>query len=320
MRRAARNLAISSKKSLWELKKNDSRGANSSTGRPASIPYCTYSTPSRSVKASSWSAVEPASRMWYPEIEIVFQLRNVLRAEGELVRDQPHRGARREDVLLLGDVFLQDVVLERAADPLPRRAVLLGDREVHRQRDRRRRVDRHRRRHAAEVDAVEEHLHVPERIDRDAALADLASAPSRGPSRSRRASAGGTRSRGPSARDRGGSENAALVCFAVPNPANWRIVQSFPRYPVGWTPRVNGYSPGQPRSRSKSNPGWLSGPASGSVGAPETVVQSFFQEAVPGERLFGRLVPAFPSRGDPRRDQRILFAHGGNDTPSPRTG
>src|SRR5215469_7535841 len=72
-RRAARNLAISSKKSLCELKKNDSLGANSSTGRPASIPYCTYSTPSRSVKASSWSAVEPASRMWYPEIEIVFQ-------------------------------------------------------------------------------------------------------------------------------------------------------------------------------------------------------------------------------------------------------
>ena len=63
-RRAARNLAISSKKSLCELKKKERRGANSSTGRPASIPYCTYSTPSRSVKASSWSAVEPASRMW----------------------------------------------------------------------------------------------------------------------------------------------------------------------------------------------------------------------------------------------------------------
>ncbi len=72
MRRAARNLAISSKKSLCELKKKDSRGANSSTGSPASMPYCTYSTPSRSVKASSCRAVEPASRMWYPEIEIVF--------------------------------------------------------------------------------------------------------------------------------------------------------------------------------------------------------------------------------------------------------
>ena len=64
MRRAARNLAISSKKSLCALKKNESRGANSSTSRPASTPYCTYSMPSRSVNASSCSAVEPASRMW----------------------------------------------------------------------------------------------------------------------------------------------------------------------------------------------------------------------------------------------------------------
>ena len=33
-RRAARNLAISSKKSLWELKKKERRGANSSTSIP----------------------------------------------------------------------------------------------------------------------------------------------------------------------------------------------------------------------------------------------------------------------------------------------
>ena len=37
MRRAARNFAISSKKSECELKKNEIRGANSSTSRPASI-------------------------------------------------------------------------------------------------------------------------------------------------------------------------------------------------------------------------------------------------------------------------------------------
>ncbi len=36
MRRAARYLAISSKKSLWALKKNESRGANSSISRPRS--------------------------------------------------------------------------------------------------------------------------------------------------------------------------------------------------------------------------------------------------------------------------------------------
>jgi hypothetical protein len=34
MRRAARYLAISSKKSIWALKKNDRRGAKSSTSSP----------------------------------------------------------------------------------------------------------------------------------------------------------------------------------------------------------------------------------------------------------------------------------------------
>jgi hypothetical protein len=62
--RAARNLAISSKKSLWLLKKKERRGAKASTSRPARTPYSTYSMPSRRVKASSCSAVEPASRMW----------------------------------------------------------------------------------------------------------------------------------------------------------------------------------------------------------------------------------------------------------------
>ncbi len=41
MRRAARYLAISSKKSRWALKKKLSRGANSSTGRPAAVTAST---------------------------------------------------------------------------------------------------------------------------------------------------------------------------------------------------------------------------------------------------------------------------------------
>ena len=63
MRRAARNLQISSKKSMCELKKNESRGANESTSIPAFIAASTYANPSASVKASSCTAVEPASRM-----------------------------------------------------------------------------------------------------------------------------------------------------------------------------------------------------------------------------------------------------------------
>jgi hypothetical protein len=41
MRRAARNFATSWNTLLWPLKKKASRGANSSTARPASIAACT---------------------------------------------------------------------------------------------------------------------------------------------------------------------------------------------------------------------------------------------------------------------------------------
>ncbi len=51
------------------MKKKDSRGAKSSTSRPRSRHASTYANPSASVNASSCAAVEPASRMWYPEIE-----------------------------------------------------------------------------------------------------------------------------------------------------------------------------------------------------------------------------------------------------------
>ena len=64
--RAALNFAISSKKSIPQFQKNDSRAAKSSTLNPASIPRSTYANPSANVKASSWTALDPASRMWYP--------------------------------------------------------------------------------------------------------------------------------------------------------------------------------------------------------------------------------------------------------------
>ena len=53
-------------------------------------------------------------------------------------------------------------------------AVLLGDDDVQRQQPRRRRVDRHRRVHLVERDAVEQRVHVALVGDRDADLADLA--------------------------------------------------------------------------------------------------------------------------------------------------
>ena len=72
-RRAARNFATSWKKSLCALKKKDRRSPKSSADSPAATAASQYAMPFASVNASSWTAVEPASRMWYPEIEIVFQ-------------------------------------------------------------------------------------------------------------------------------------------------------------------------------------------------------------------------------------------------------
>src|SRR5688572_2091031 len=101
-------------------------------------------------------------------------LRHCLGAERHDVRDQPHRGARRVDELLLRDELFQDVVLDGAAQRRPRHALPLGDDEVHRQQHRRRRVDRHRGRHRPQVDALEERLHVGQRHHADATSPDLA--------------------------------------------------------------------------------------------------------------------------------------------------
>ena len=60
------------------------------------------------------------------------------------------------------------------AEALRRDALLLCRDDVEGEHDRRRRVDRHRRRDLADVDALEERLHVIERVDGDALAAHLA--------------------------------------------------------------------------------------------------------------------------------------------------
>ena len=100
--------------------------------------------------------------------------RDPLLAVGEQVGRQPHRGARREDVVPAGDVLLEDVVLDGAAQRAAGHALLLGDQLVEQQQQRRRGVDRHRRRHLVERDPVEQELHVRDRVDRDAGAPDLA--------------------------------------------------------------------------------------------------------------------------------------------------
>ena len=78
--------------------------------------------------------------------------------------------------------------------------------------------------------------------------------PARRRSRSPSGSAGRRPPRAPSGPARAGSGSRSLVSAAVEKPAYWRIVHRRPRYIVGWTPRVNGNSPGRPRSRASSRP------------------------------------------------------------------
>jgi len=97
----------------------------------------------------------------------------VLDAEFERVDHQPHRRFRRIDVFLLRDVFLQDVVLERAGNCLPVRALLFRNGQIHRPNDRGRRIDGHGGRDIRQRNFIKEHFHVGERADGHAALADF---------------------------------------------------------------------------------------------------------------------------------------------------
>ena len=63
MRLAARNFATSWRTSLCALKKKERRAPKASGESPAAIAASQYATPFARVKASSCTALEPASRM-----------------------------------------------------------------------------------------------------------------------------------------------------------------------------------------------------------------------------------------------------------------
>src|SRR5208283_3642761 len=98
----------------------------------------------------------------------------VLHAELEGVDHQAHGGFGRVDVFLLRDVFLEDVVLQRAGDFLPVGALLFGDGEVHGPNDGGGGVDGHAGGDIGERDLIEEDFHIGEGGDGDAAFADFA--------------------------------------------------------------------------------------------------------------------------------------------------
>ena len=99
--------------------------------------------------------------------------RDLLSAVGERVRDEPQGRFRRVDIRAARDVLLQHVVLDRAGQLPARNAMLFGDELIEQQQHRGRRVDRHRRRHLVQRDAVEQQPHVLDRVDRHADLAHL---------------------------------------------------------------------------------------------------------------------------------------------------
>ncbi len=140
-----------------------------------------------------------------------------------------------------------------------RHALLLGDRQVHGEQHRRRRVDRHRRRDVVERDA--RRTAAPCR--RACRSRRLPGRPRRAPARRRcrgpSASAGRRRPRARSGPARAGSGSARSSRSRVPKPANCRIVHSRPRYIVGWIPRVNGILA---RASRAARPGPMSGPRS----------------------------------------------------------
>ena len=163
MRRAARNFATSSKRSLWQLKKKLMRGANSSMSSPR---------PSR--PAHVLEAVCQRERQFLrgrrPRLADVVAadadrvpLRHLARGELDRVDHEPHGVLGREDELVLRDELLEDVVLQRARQRRARDAALLGRGDEHRVQHGRRAVDRHRRRQLAEGEIGEEDLHVGER-------------------------------------------------------------------------------------------------------------------------------------------------------------
>ncbi len=99
---------------------------------------------------------------------------DVLRAVLENVGDKPHGGRGREDVGAAGDVLLEDVVLDGAAQLARVDALLAGDGDIHGEQDGGGGVDGHGCGDLVKGDVLEEGLHVVDGGDGDADLADFA--------------------------------------------------------------------------------------------------------------------------------------------------
>ncbi len=92
-------------------------------------------------------------------------LGDIVAAEAEYVRDQAHRWFRGENIGPPGDVFLQNVILDRTGKFPKADALLLSHCYVHGKQDGCRSIYRHRRGYFPEGDLTEEGLHVGKTVN-----------------------------------------------------------------------------------------------------------------------------------------------------------
>ena len=225
------------------MKKNDNLGANESTSSPRSSAHSTYVKPSFSVNASSCAAVEPASRMWYPEIEIGCQS-GISAAQNSTMSvtsriDGP--GGKMNSFCAMYSFRMSVWIVPRSrsrgtpcSSPTTRyiASAIAADELI-------------------VIDVDTSPSGIPENSTRMSS-SDATATPSRptsptarGESESTPISAGMSNAHdNPVCPCSSRYRNRSFVSAAVPNPANCRIVQSRPRYIDGYTPRVNGNDPG----------------------------------------------------------------------------
>jgi hypothetical protein len=105
------------------------------------------------------------------------ELGHVLRTVGDDVGNDPHGRLRRVDIGVAGQVFFEDVVLNRPGQLLLLDALLFCSHDItgHDRQDRA--VHGHGNAHLVEWDLIEQDFHVLHRVDRHTGLADIADHP-----------------------------------------------------------------------------------------------------------------------------------------------
>jgi len=173
-RRAARNLATSSKMLLWALKKKDklwSKLVDVLAGLNGGLNVL-------NAVGKRKGDLLGGRRARFPDMVARnrdrIEVGDFLGGKRERIRNQAHRRLRRVNKQVPGDILFHDVVLDGAPEFGAVDALLVTNRNVHRQQDDGRGVDRHAGRDLVEWNPLEDGLEIRQRVDGDAGFADLA--------------------------------------------------------------------------------------------------------------------------------------------------